>query len=342
MNQAAPKNPLDFLALDARQAPIAVAYSGGADSTALLLLCARQFPGQVRALHVHHGLQAAGDDFAAHCEALCRQLGVPLQVLRVNAQAASGQSPQDAARRARYQALLDAVLELNQHLAGVNNAQAAIKTIALAQHGDDQVETLLLALSRGAGVPGLAGMSAQWEQGGLSWARPLLAYGAQDIRAWLNAQGLVARHPGQGQVGQGWVEDPSNASTAYTRNKIRLQLLPALANTFPQYRETFARSARHMAQANLLLGELALQDLSSTGNPPHIAKLQTLARARQANLLRHWLQSAHGVAGSEAQMSELLDQIAACTTRGHHIYIKLAAGFVQRAGEVLQYAPPHH
>jgi tRNA(Ile)-lysidine synthase len=322
------------------QPPIAVAYSGGADSTALLLLCARQFPGQVRALHVHHGLQAAGDDFAAHCEAFCQQLGLPLQVLRVRAQATGGQSPQDAARRARYTALADAVFKQNQQVAAVNAKFVAIKTIVIAQHADDQVETLLLALSRGAGVPGLAAMPSQWEHSGLAWARPLLPFGAQEIRAWLAAQGLAARHPGQGTVGQGWVEDPSNASTAYTRNKIRLQVLPALADTFPHYRDTFARSARHMAHAQQLLVELAQQDLTQVGAPPHIAKLQVLSGARQANLLRHWLRRTHGVAGSAAQMSELLEQIAACTTRGHQIRIKFAAGFVLRSGEVLQYMPP--
>jgi tRNA(Ile)-lysidine synthase len=337
MSLATP-NQFNSLALNASLAPIAVAYSGGADSTALLLLCARQFPGQVQALHVHHGLQAAGDDFVAHCQAFCAALGVPLRVLHVNAQGQTGQSPQDAARNARYNALLGAVLEQNKQLTGVNTAQTAIKTIAIAQHADDQVETLLLALSRGAGAPGLAGMPAQWQRGGLNWVRPLLPYGAQEIRQWLAAQGLAARNPGQGQLGQGWVEDPSNASSAYTRNKIRLQLVPALAEVFPHYRETFARTARHMAQASELLRNLAEQDLLATQSPPRIATLQLLTRARQANALRHWLQTAHQATGSEAQMDELLDQIAACTTRGHRIYMKLAQGFVTRSGDVLAYA----
>ena len=129
--------------------PLAIAYSGGADSSALLRACAQRWPGQVRALHVHHGLQAAADDFLQHCQQVCRQLQVPLAVAQVDARAQPGQSPEDAARQHRYAALTQ--------LARTGTAQPAA-SIALAQHADDQVETLLLALSRGAGVAGLAAM----------------------------------------------------------------------------------------------------------------------------------------------------------------------------------------
>lgn len=125
--------------------PVAVAYSGGADSTALLVACARKWPGQVKAIHVHHGLQAAADSFEQHCVATCAQLGVSLAVRRVDARHAAGQSPEDAARRMRY-ATLTSVLQ--QEWGGT------VRDIALAQHADDQVETMLLALSRGAGLPG--------------------------------------------------------------------------------------------------------------------------------------------------------------------------------------------
>ena len=93
----------------------AVAYSGGADSTALLLMLARQHPGQVQAIHIHHGLQAAADDFVAHCTAFCKALDVPLHVVQVDAKAQAGQSPEDAARRARYAALSSQVRHINQH-----------------------------------------------------------------------------------------------------------------------------------------------------------------------------------------------------------------------------------
>lgn len=327
--------------------PYIVAYSGGADSTALLLLALEAAPGKVSAIHVHHGLQAAADDFSAHCESFCAQRGVPLRVLHVNAKAAPGQSPEDAARRARYKAISEYVLKRKENVAGIESAQDAIDlivnapTVLLAQHADDQVETMLLALSRGAGVDGMAGMAGQFERHGVQWARPFLmpeySMGSQQVRAWLSERGLEAREPCGENLGQGWVEDPTNQSQDFTRNRIRAQLLPALAQVFPQYRETFARSARNMAQAGELLAQSAIDSVSKVGMPPQIKVLQTLARPAQSNYLRYWLKTHHGAMGSEAQMIELLNQVAACTTRGHQIHIKLARGFVRRAGDVLEF-----
>jgi tRNA(Ile)-lysidine synthase len=330
--------PLDLPIVAPEQA-VAVAYSGGADSTALLLMCAEQYPGRVHAIHIHHGLQAAADDFAAHAAAFCAQLKVPLHAVQVQARNAPGDSPEDAARRARYTALSAKVLELNQAPAQQNIAREAIKTIAIAQHADDQAETLLLALSRGAGLPGLSGMPARWQRDGLDFVRPLLQVSAADIRAWLAARGLKARHPGDATVGQGWVEDPTNTDTQFTRNRIRHTLLPALEAAFPQFRATFARSARNAAQAQTLITQLAMEDIAKTGNPPRIDGLQSLSGERQANVLRHWLKTGHQVAASAAQLDELQSQIAACTNRGKQIHIKVAAGFVQRQGDVLQYLP---
>ena len=294
--------------------PLAVAYSGGADSSALLTACARKWPGQVHAVHVHHGLQAAADGFEQHCVAACALLGVPLMVRRVDARHAPGQSPEEAARRIRYDTLGSV---LQQEWGG------AVQNIAIGQHADDQVETILLALSRGAGLPGLSAMPAQWERGGVRWHRPLLGVPGAVIRRWLADQGVA------------WTEDPTNADAAFTRNRIRARLLPALAETFPQFRETFARSAGHAAQAQDVLHEVALQDLASTGSPPEIRALQRLSRPRQANALRLWLRRHHDTIASAAQLDELLDQIAACTTRGHAIRIKVGTGLVERVGERL-------
>ena len=317
----------------------AVAYSGGADSTALLLMLARQHPGQVQAIHIHHGLQAAADDFLAHCQAFCRQLGVPLHVVHVNAQAVSGQSPEDAARRARYSALVAKVSELNATLEQQNSAQAAIKKVAIAQHADDQIETLLLALSRGAGLPGLSAMPASWQRDGVEFVRPLLGMTSLEIRSWLAAQGLAARHPGSSNIGQGWVEDPTNTDTQFTRNRIRHEVIPAIEKAFPQFRQTFARSAAHAAQAQSLLAQVAVEDLAKTGNPPEIMALQDLTPQRQANLLRHWLKSSHQVSPSTAQLDELQSQVAHCTDKGKQVHIKVASGHVERQANVLSYLP---
>ncbi len=299
--------------------PLAVAYSGGADSTALLLACAQRWPGQVGAIHVHHGLQAAADAFVVHCRDFCTRHAIPLDVRHVDARHAAGQSPEDAARAARYGALDRAVRE----------GPHGYRSVALAQHADDQVETMLLALSRGAGVPGLAAMPATWERDGIRFHRPLLRVPGPAVRAWLQAQGERA------------IEDPSNANEAFTRNRIRARLLPALEAAFPAFRETFARSARHAAQAQRVLDEVARSDLQACTSQGGVAAalqlraLRGLSRERQANLLRHWLKAVHSVVPSTAQLEELLDQLAACSTRGHHIQIRVGGGWAVREGPQL-------
>ena len=297
--------------------PFAVAFSGGADSTALLLACAQRWPGQVRAVHIHHGLQEAADGFEHHCRSVCERLGLPLAVRRVQAGHAPGQSPEDAARRARYAALAEAV----------HTEWPDVRDVLLAQHADDQVETLLIALSRGAGLPGLASMPVHWQRMGLHWHRPCLAVPGAALRDWLREQG------------QAWVEDPTNSDEQFIRNRIRARLLPALAEVFPAFRDTLARSAAHAAQAQDVLNEVAEQDLALVGVPPRIAALQQLSRARQVLVLRHWLRSVHDTIPSAAQLNELLDQVAACTTRGHRLHLKVGQGFVQRQGQLLNWQP---
>lgn len=297
--------------------PLAVALSGGADSTALLLACARRWPQAVRAIHVHHGLQPAADGFEQHCRQLCASLQVPLQVQRVDARHAPGQSPEDAARQARYAALAEAV-----HAQG-----HGLQDIALAQHADDQVETLLIALSRGAGLPGLSAMPAQWQARGLHWHRPLLQVPGAEVRNWLRAQGQV------------WVEDPTNADERFTRNRIRLRLLPALEAALPGFRDTFARSAAHAAQAQALLDEIAAEDLLGVGVPPAIEALQALSLPRQAQVLRRWLRLHHETTPSTAQLQELQAQLHDCRTRGHQLRLKVGRGYILRDGDVLAWAP---
>ena len=299
--------------------PLAVAYSGGADSSALLQACAQRWPGQVYAIHVHHGLQDAADGFAAHCRATCERLQVPLAVVQVDARPAPGDSPEDAARRRRYAALTEHALHAFDR---------PMASIALAQHADDQVETLLLALSRGAGLPGLAAMPRHWQRAGLDWHRPLLQVAGADVRQWLTDRG------------EGWVEDPSNSDLRYTRNRIRQQLLPVLEQVFPQFRDTFARSSQHAAQAQQVLAAQAQADLQTVGVPPQIKAVQALPPERQAHVLRQWLLQFHGATPSAAQLQELLRQIRHCTTRGHRIHIKVGCGFVVREGARLGWYNP--
>lgn len=309
-----------------RPVVVAVAFSGGADSTALLLALWRLAqrggkagPQRLLALHVHHGLQAAADDFERAGMALCAALAPASGVFpewhcgRARLQLQPGDSLEARAREARYRMLAD-----------LAQAQGA-EMVVLAQHADDQVESVLLALTRGAGVAGMAGMAAHFVRHAVPFARPLLSLRGADLRDWLRGHGVP------------WQEDPSNADHRYTRNRLRHIVLPALEQAVPTFRTGIARSARLAAEADALLQELAQSDLQSVGVPPRIASLQQLGRARQANVLRHWLKQQHGVIGSEAQLRALQQVLAACTTRGHRIHIRIGAGFAVRAGDFLQW-----
>jgi tRNA(Ile)-lysidine synthase len=314
----------------ARQRPlpadVAVAYSGGADSTALLLAAAHQALASgldrdrpLLVFHVHHGLQPAADAFVLHAEAFCaaldRHVPTRLVVARVAVPLPSGASVEAQARKARYAALSDLA---RQHGAG---------TVLLGQHADDQVETILIALGRGAGVAGLAGMDVEVVRDGIRFARPLLDVPGPALRAWQHEHGVA------------YVDDPANRDDRFTRNRLRLHVLPALEHALPAMRETFARSARLARQAQALIDEVAIEDAARVGEPPAIAALHGLSRARQANVLRRWLRVHHATTPTEAQLVELLDVIAACITRGHGIDLRIGRGHVRREGAHLRFDP---
>lgn len=259
-----------------RQAPAwHVAYSGGLDSTVLLHLLAhlarREALPPLSAIHVHHGLQAAADAWPAHCHKVCGELGIPLRVLRVKVD--SGPSLERAARDARY--------------AAFTSQMAAGDVLFSAQHRDDQAETLLFRLLRGAGVRGLTGMPASRVLGPGTLVRPLLQLSRAELEAYGRAEGLC------------WVEDPSNADTSLARNFLRRDILPALQSRWPRAAESMARSAAHLAEADALLGELAQGDLRDARRCDEFPwlplpsldmhALSALSPARQRNALRHWL-----------------------------------------------------
>ena len=311
---------------------LAVACSGGADSVALLLAACRLIreqkalpvlsapsPFEIVALHVHHGLQPAADAFVQHVQALATevqrvvqgvhpQIAFSLQVRRVAVEVPSGCSLEARAREARYEALADMAHQVGSDV------------ILLGHHADDQAESVLLALRRGAGVAGLAAMALHFERHGLRWGRPLLNLPGQELRTWLRRHDVS------------WIDDPSNTDLRFTRNRLRHEVLPAFHAAFPALRSSLARSARLAAEADGLLQVLAGQDLEQMGLPPQIDRLRKLARPRQANALRHWLKQQHGAIGSEAQLRALLDVIAARATRGHHIHIRVGQGYVEDAG----------
>lgn len=258
---------------------VAVAYSGGRDSTALLHATARAAARcgvEVLALHVHHGLSARADAWLAHCEAQCaawvRQgLPVCLQTHRVVAEVPRGLSVEAWARSQRYHALHELCVA------------AGASLLLLAQHRQDQAETLLLQALRGAGVGGLAGMPRLAVRRGLTWARPWLDQPRAAIEAYVRAYGLTH------------VDDDSNDDTRYARNRLRARVWPALLEAFPDAQASLADAARHAQAAQLCLAEMAETDVPLvTGSAAGMGRLDVAAwlelpPGRRLNALRHWL-----------------------------------------------------
>jgi len=238
----------------------AVALSGGVDSVVLLHLLKDR---GVRAVHVHHGLSPNADAWAQFCRKLCRQWQVPLAIRRVRV-AKAGEGPEAAARAARYAAF----------------KKAKEEQIFLAHHLDDQAETVLMNLLRGAGLAGARGMPAASRLDGKWLLRPLLDVSRDAILAHAKAHALE------------WVDDESNADEALTRNFVRRRLGPLIATRFPRWRESLARAARHISGAELdaraLLREfLAEQGLRAPSEAKLVEMLKQLTARGARTLIEH-------------------------------------------------------
>lgn len=268
---------------------VAVAYSGGRDSTALLhatLRAAFDQGARVVALHVHHGLSAFADAWLAHGERQCRnwaRKGLPVEFhsRRLDLRVPRGESIEAVARTARYAALAEMAREAGADL------------ILLAQHRRDQAETFALQALRGAGVAGLAGMAARFERDGLTWARPWLTQPREAIEAY------VRRHRLR------FVDDDSNFDPRHARNRLRLQVWPALQRAFPGVEAAWADAATWAADADVVLREVGASDLALLlgkdgsarrgGARLPVAGLQSLGLPRARNVMRQWFELQAGM-----------------------------------------------
>lgn len=275
--------------------PIAIAYSGGLDSSALLHLAhayGRQHGIAVHAFHVHHGISANADAWLAHCEAACAALGVPFEACRVVLEK-SRSGVEAAARKLRYAAL------------GAMCRGHGVRLLLTAHHLDDQAETVLLQLLRGSGTAGLSGMDAAnaapelLANPDLVMARPLLPVSRGELEAYVAAHAIA------------YVEDESNTHPRYARNALRHQVMPSLAQAFPGYQERFARSAAHAQSAQRLLTELAEQDLAGclADDCIDVARLRTMSLDRAYNMLRHWFALRAMRMPSTAWLAEMVTQL---------------------------------
>ena len=266
---------------------LVLGLSGGLDSAALLdILCELKprFGFELAAIHVNHQISPNAPSWAEFCRALCVQRQIPFEDMAVDLHNKHGLGLEAAAREARY---------------GVFAGQRA-EFIVLAHHLDDQAETALLQLLRGAGVKGMSAMPVSREgMSGPMLLRPLLEVSRRELESYAKTRELR------------WVEDESNQDIYYGRNFLRHEVMPLIAKRFPAYRETFSRSARHFAEAARLLDDLARMDAADAivSGRLHVAALQQLDEVRAKNLLRYYL-SLQGVSAPSAErLDEMLRQL---------------------------------
>lgn len=322
-----------------QRAPLVLAFSGGRDSTVLVDLAARLRQARVKAfaellaVHVHHGLSPRADAWIDHCDSVCRELDVPLEVRRVAVER-RGRGTEAAARDARYEALATAAHE---------HGACCVVT---AHQLDDRIETFLIQWLRGAGVEGLASFPVQREFGAdkLLLLRPFSDVPRAQIDRYVELRGLR------------YVEDPSNADTRLLRNALRARVMPELEAARPGFRKSAARSIDLVAEATLVLREVAAQDLANcTEDAPSgmlwLERLMQLSPERRALAVRAWLAAAGIEPPSRARLSEVLRQ--ALTARGdarlllrigerelrrhHGLLLLRAARDADRAGALLRW-----
>ena len=251
---------------------VAVATSGGRDSTALLHCTARAaaaLGGEVLALHVHHGLMPTADAWLAHVRAQSRRWGALFCSQKLAGQPGPGDSVEAWARRGRYRALADMARAADCHL------------VLLAHHRQDQAETWLLQALRGAGPLGLSAMPAQVPRDGVVWARPWLACPRSRIEAY------VHRHRLQ------WVEDPSNHDPRFARSRLRKLVWPALLAAFPDAESTLTQAASRAQDCAAVLAEVMAADLPGLqlNGGLNVKAWRALSAPRQRLSLRAWLES---------------------------------------------------
>ena len=285
---------------------IRVGLSGGVDSVVLLHLLHRLAPchsWRLSALHVHHGISPNAGLWADFCAGLCERLAIPLHIEHVDIAPLRAQGIEAAARRLRHAAFADQSCDF----------------VALAHHADDQVETLLLQLLRGAGVRGASAMPLlSGQTNSHRQVRPLLHCSRQEIMAYAAAHELQ------------WIEDESNADDSYPRNFLRHRLLPVLGEKFPVYRDTLARSAQHFAEASELLDELAHIDAAASisKNTLSVATLKALSLSRAKNLLRYFLYQMGTPMPQTVQLDDMVNQL--CIAREDAaVCIRFAGGVWQ-------------
>jgi len=270
---------------------LVIAFSGGLDSYVLLYAIAQisitTQDYQIRAIHIDHGLQAVSSQWSVQCEAICKVLNIPCEIISLNLLVPKSKSLEAAAREARYQAFKESL--------------QTGETLLTAQHQDDQAETLLIQLFRGAGINGLAAMPALRNFGKGTHLRPLLNVSRESLEQYAKYHAL------------NFIEDPSNQDQRFDRNYFRHEIIPHLKQRWPSMDKVLTRAAYHQAEAKNLLAEYIEQDLpllaGSRVGTLSIKQLKLLSEARCKAVIRYFLDQKGFLAPSQKKLAHIITDV---------------------------------
>lgn len=269
---------------------LVVAYSGGRDSHVLLHALWQQRLSnptlQLSAIHIHHGLQREAKNWVLHCQKVCQNYDIPLEIIHLQLEIPLGESLENIARQQRYAAFAS---KIQNH-----------EILLTAHTVDDQAETFMLQLLRGSGPLGLAGIAPLKSLGKGRLARPLLEVSRQRIATYADQHQLS------------WIEDPTNADHRFRRNFLRHRIFPILHEVDPGFVASIARSSRHCAKGQQLLNEYLQADLETVldgSNTLNISKLKRYSALKQAHLLRYWFTQLNVNLPSTVKLQAILAQM---------------------------------
>lgn len=300
------------------QTQFLIGFSGGLDSTALLLLFTKLRENrphlQLRAIHIHHGLSANADSWAQHCKQICEQLNVPFIIEKVQVDARNG--IEAGAREARYQAIAQHILPY--------------EVLATAHHLQDQTETFFLALKRGSGLQGLGAMQVQSAVYNLPVFRPLLHFTRPELEQFVQAEKLD------------WVEDESNSDSRYERNFLRNEILPELRQRWPHFDSAVQRSAQHCFEQQQFINELLAdefaQNFDKTDRTFNIQPFAHYSATKQKALLRLWINEWQLPMPSLVQLEQIIQDVIFAKADSNPLFL-LGEKVVRRHQQKLYLTP---
>lgn len=276
---------------------IYIGYSGGVDSHVLLDACASlpEFKAKITAIYIHHGLQKEADDWTIHCQKIAKNLDISFLKICINAEPNHGESPEEAARNARYKEFKNLISEND--------------VLLIAQHREDQLETVLLQLFRGSGLKGLAGMPEKMPFAKGFLLRPFLNVSKAEINAYALENELI------------WIEDPSNQSLIYDRNFLRQEIIPQLKQRWQSLDKTVARTATHCAEAETLISKIAQTKFETVFNTEdetlNIPKLLNFSEIEQRLILRQWFEFLGLKMPSQDFVQRILNEVVGAKSDRH-------------------------